>query len=440
MGFSMPSPRPVERPTTTELIVVGASARAWSASAARAGWRVHAIDLFADRDLAAHAASATRLHEGYPRALPAAVALLPVAPVTYTGGLENHPRILAALARDRPLAGVGPAGLRHVRGPVALRRLARVSGMLFPETRVSPRGVPCDGSFLVKPVASAGGSGIAPWTGTDGAPQRTQPRCWQRLVAGRPYSASYVIATAGPQLIGVARQRLGAVRRGGPPFCWCGGMSLPAHRLPATVVAALARLGEALWRIDGLRGAIGVDFLVTAPSAAVLIEVNPRPTASLELHERQCGDPIAADHLGCFGLSHRSPPRHPPARPGCWAKALVRRGHPVVVDGPLLSRLAAWDAVWTHCDGGWPALADIPSPGDSLPAHGPVITVFAHGSTAAAAARALASRVTIVRDVLDATGPFGAVTRRGAAASPAPRLPTRTASGTRPRWCPDRSP
>jgi len=440
-GIAMPSPRPAERPPpSASLIVVGASARAWSASAFRAGWRIHAVDLFADRDLAAIALTTTRLGVDYPRSIPAALAPLPIAPVTYTGGLENHPGILAAIARDRLLAGVGPAALRHVRGPIALARLARLAGMLFPETLPSPHGLPRDGSYLVKPLASAGGGGIAPWTGAEERARTRRRRLWQRRIAGRAYSACYVVADAGPRLVGVARQHLGGTRHGGAPFAWCGGASLPVHRLPARVGASLERLGGALWRIGALRGAIGVDFLVTPPGAPVLIEINPRPTASLELHERQRGESIAAAHLDCYGMPRPSAPQGPPARPGCWAKVLVRRPHPVDVDARMLSRLVDLDSAWTAADGGWPALADVPPEGDSLPADGPIITVFAHGATVSAAERVLAARAARVRAVLDTAPAAGPVRRPFARGAPARPTARRTASGTRPRWCPGRSP
>jgi predicted ATP-grasp superfamily ATP-dependent carboligase len=228
-------------------------------------------------------------------------------------------------------------------------------------------------------------------------------------------------------LVGVARQRLGPLRPGGPSFSWCGGVVLDARRLPTRVVAALHRLGAALWRIDGLRGIVGVDFVVTATGAAVLIEVNPRPTASAELHERQTGRALAGDHLACFGLYASQPACAPPPRAGCWAKALVRHHRALAIDGPLLARLGTLAGRWSDDDGGWPALADMPSPGDTLPAHGPVLTVFAHGPTTTAAGRALAARTALVRAAFTGGLPHDPVTRRAAAAPPPRHRSPRTA-------------
>ena len=133
---------PSSAPQRGTVVVVGASARAWAASAVRGGWSVHAVDLFADGDLAALAESATCLAEGYPSALPAVVARLPHGPVTYTGGLENHPDVLSALARCRPLAGVPAGSLPALRTSAGLARVARAAGMASPAARRRSAGVP----------------------------------------------------------------------------------------------------------------------------------------------------------------------------------------------------------------------------------------------------------------------------------------------------------
>lgn len=424
---------PSSAPQRGTVVVVGASARAWAASAVRGGWSVHAVDLFADGDLAALAESATCLAEGYPSALPAVVARLPHGPVTYTGGLENHPDILSALARCRPLAGIPAGSLPALRTPAGLARVARAAGMASPATRTTPRGLPRDGSWLIKPLRGAGGAGIEPWVGPRGA--RRGPDCWQRRVAGSPWGATYLIAPGGPRLIGVARQRLGPARHGAAAFSWSGGITRPTPRLPAAVRTALSRLGEALWRIDGVRGVIGADFLVTPADEAVLIEINPRPTASAELHERHDGTSLAAAHLECFGHPASGRTRGPAARPGAWAKGLVRAPADCRADGRLVAGIMALARVWTRADGGWPALADVPAVGAVLPDHGPLMSLFAHGPTATAAARTLAARDGAVTDVIHAW-----LRRRGATPPRRVRRAPDTASDTRPRSSPDRSP
>jgi predicted ATP-grasp superfamily ATP-dependent carboligase len=48
---------------------------------------------------------------------------------------------------------------------------------------------------------------------------------------------------------------------------------------------------------------------------------------------------------------------------------------------------------WTQADGGWPALADIPRPGQTIPAGAPVVTIFAVSRSADDATALLRERV-----------------------------------------------
>src|SRR5437588_46110 len=97
------------------LIVLGASARAAAFSARRAGFEPYAIDLFADRDLAAICPS-VKIRR-YPHDFLVALAAAPQAPWIYTGGLENFPRLVDRLADVRPLLGNSGHVLRRVRDP-----------------------------------------------------------------------------------------------------------------------------------------------------------------------------------------------------------------------------------------------------------------------------------------------------------------------------------
>src|SRR6187431_1478558 len=97
------------------LILVGASVRAAAFSALRAGFSPYAIDLFADRDLAA-VCPAVKV-ANYPRGLLAALYRAPDAPWIYTGGLENHPRLVDQMAAIRLLLGNCGEALRRVREP-----------------------------------------------------------------------------------------------------------------------------------------------------------------------------------------------------------------------------------------------------------------------------------------------------------------------------------
>jgi len=382
------------------LVVVGASARGFAESASRLGWCVHAADLFADRDCRAAATSVIRLGgaRDYPRDIPAAIEAFPAAPCVYTGALENHPEILAAIETARPLAGIAPGAVRRVRDPAVLAAVLRDAGIAFPHTVTSPADVPRDGTYLEKPLASAGGRGIRPWFGPSG--QIEASRVWQRRVAGHSWSAAFVAHAGSSTMVAASRQFLGRPWCGTDGFAYCGSLDVPIDRLSPSIATGFAAAGRAVANGLGLVGVFGVDAVIDAGGTVHVVEVNPRPTASMELIERRCGWSMAAAHLAAFG--HGSPPMCGPSHDAWWAKAIVfvPRDRPIVPVMP--EELEACAARWSNHDG-MPAIADIPADDEPLRAGSPLVTVFARGRSAAATVRALGHRARAIRGMLIAS-------------------------------------
>ena len=166
------------------LIIVGASARAAAFSALRAGLRPCCFDLFADADLRARCHVEAIPAREYPRSLPGQVAGAPPGPWLYTGGPENHPEIVARIARDRPLLGNDAEVLRLVRDPVFVSNLLRSAGLPYAEVSLRE---PDDGrAWLAKPCASAGGTGIRVWRPGE---QTGEPRTRDRMLEPSPRRA-----------------------------------------------------------------------------------------------------------------------------------------------------------------------------------------------------------------------------------------------------------
>ncbi len=148
-----------------DLLILGASARAAAFSAIRIGLRPTCIDLFADADLASTCPALWVEPGHYPDGLARLAADLPPMPCLYTGAIENHPDLVDRISARHRLLGIQGDSLRAVRDPIALADAVRVAGLAAPEVRIEPTGLPVDGSWLRKPIASAGGRGISPWLG-----------------------------------------------------------------------------------------------------------------------------------------------------------------------------------------------------------------------------------------------------------------------------------
>lgn len=388
----------------TSVAIVGASARFLAASAARAGFRVHAADMFADRDTVA-VADAVAV-DRFPDGLREALARFPAAPVCYTGALENHPDLVDAIAAERPLAAVGGEALRRVRSPAILAAALADAGIAFPATRVSPAGLPTDGSWLVKPLAGAGGRGIAPWTG---GPAPEGGWIWQERVSGTPVSASFVIDRDGARILGTSRQLCGVAAWNARPFAWCGAVDVDPDDVPDAWRRTWERVARSLAEDFRLRGAVGVDAIADGAGRLVVLEVNPRPTASMELAERRAGGSVAARHLAAHGIAVPAASGLPPAG-GTWAKGIVRARETLHVDGPFTDRVDALQGRWSAEDGA-PALADLPRIGTVVPAGAPILTVFARGPGRESARRTLAERAAAI----PACAPPGANPHRASA-------------------------
>lgn len=278
-----------------DLLILGVSARAAAFSAIRCGMRPRCVDHFADVDLAAVCPVERVAWNRGVEGLADAADSLPPSSWFYTGGLENHPELVDRIARRHTLWGVEPEALRTVRDPMLVRETLAASGLDVPEVRREPVGLPRDGSWLVKPLASGGGVGVVPLLGRDG--ERDGPVYYQRRIEGPSYSALYIGRSDGARLVGVVRQWAGGVA--GRPFAYRGGIG------PVRVAGGLGRrlhaLGARLAAGFGLVGWFGVDFLLR-DGVPWPVEVNPRYTASVEIHELATGRPLLPEHrAACEG-------------------------------------------------------------------------------------------------------------------------------------------
>jgi predicted ATP-grasp superfamily ATP-dependent carboligase len=366
-----------------ELIVIGASVRALAFSAIRAGYKPCAIDLFADRDLAA-VCPAVKI-ERYPDGFEEALAAAPQAPWIYAGALENYPSLIERLAKIRPLIGNSAEVVRRARDVAQLGEAVRAAGFQFPEVRQSAD----EGKWLVKAQRSSGGLGVRMAT----AEEMRQPPagCYlQRYVEGEALSAVYLAAGGKAVLVGVTKQLVGRDFGLSKPFLYVGNVG--PILFGEEDVARLKTLGVALASKLGLVGLFNVDF-VRNDGGLWPTEVNPRYSASVEVLERglevqAVGLHVAACHQGTVRWLARN-------NPECFGKAVVYaerdcRVSPVleIVTGELNDPRA------------WPAMADLPRTGEEIRAGQPVVTVFIAGESAERVETELRQRVATVKQMV----------------------------------------
>jgi predicted ATP-grasp superfamily ATP-dependent carboligase len=373
------------------VIVLGASARAAAFSIRRAGYQPHAIDSFADRDLAA-ICTAVKIRR-YPHEFLGSLAAAPHAPWLYTGGLENHPRLVDQLAELRPLLGNRGDVLRRARDPQRLAVAVKDAGCSLPllgatsGMRSSARA-----QWLVKPRRSSGGLAIR-FASEKEIAKPPRGTYVQQFIGGEAASAVFVAAANRAVLLGVTRQLVGRDFGHDRPFLYVG--SIGPLVLRASEAVKLNRLGQVLAERFGLVGLFNVDFVRTVDGLWP-VEVNPRYSASIEVLERALDRRFIEWHVEAS--KRNTLPSAAPAINGHYSgKATVYARQKGRITGDFEELVRKW-----NLRGGPPGIADIPRAGECFAPGQPVVTVLYDGSSMDEVDAELRWRVAAVESTLEA--------------------------------------
>jgi predicted ATP-grasp superfamily ATP-dependent carboligase len=283
----------------TRVAIVGGSTRAAAFSAIRAGFQPFCWDQFADADL--EAVADVQRCDLRDRTIAWSAADMPLI---YCGGLENHPEWLAEAEKAGRIWGNPASVVREIRQPYILAEKMRELRLPTLELHTSSSPPRPDGEWLLKPIQSGGGRGIAIWD--DEArehPTLATPHVFQKRAHGLPYSAVF-LGTGAPgdvNFVGITRQLVGLESLNAGPFLWCGNVG-PVS-LPLGTEHLIRRIGNILnWKFQ-LAGLFGCDFVIDEEGVPWLTEVNPRYPASAEVFELACGFRLLQGHAAAFGIT-----------------------------------------------------------------------------------------------------------------------------------------
>jgi len=352
------------------VLIAAASGRALAAAARRSLYRPLVVDFFGDDDTRALAAATAQVADaarGF-----AADELLsqlrqlaagenPIG-LVYGSGFEDRPELLDSLAQHFFVFGNKAAIVAKTKNPRALADLCAKHDIPHPEISFDlPRDPE---AWLIK--RQGGGGGIHIRSAEHGAGPDDY---YQRRVAGAPVSILLLADGAEAQILGASSQwtAKSSVMSSTLPFRF-GGAVRPALCSEAQLVI-LADVSRTVARELGLVGLNSVDFLADTDGYH-LLEVNPRPGATLDIFADAEGALFAAHLAACRG--------HLPARPLVFTKAAATAIAYAPCELPSMPALA------------WPDWCkDQQRPGTVLRAGDPVCTISAEAETAGAA-RALA--------------------------------------------------
>jgi predicted ATP-grasp superfamily ATP-dependent carboligase len=382
--------------------VAGLSARLLAQSAARAGLRVAALDVFGDRDTRAAAELWCDIGEGG-----GALAIDRERLARALGRVSRLPRFLGWIGGSglEPLIGqlCDAPGLPRFIGntaeaSAAVREPRRFFSLLdelhIPHPAVSFARPAMAQGWLFKLADGCGGTHIKPVAALG---MQTLPAqgYFQRIGSGRSLSVLFVAAQGRAQRVGFAEQLTCTV--GDLAFVHAG--SIGPIDLPPQVVARVQSALDALCARTGLIGLNSCDFLLDG-DAFELLEINARPSSTMALYETASPDAWPKGLLTChldacrFG---RLPSGTSTSASTSESTALAheprwRAGQRVLfAPRPFIVSAAFSDACLRD-----PQCRDVPMPGTRVEAGQPVCTLLVRAASVGAVRRALDAQRTLV--------------------------------------------
>lgn len=340
------------------MLILALSGRALAQAAARAGFQVEVLDCFADTDTVACARRVHRAegdgHAFNMRALQRRIAFLAQRygdrEVVVGSGFEHCPGALREIT----------AGWRVYANPVTViqelkdwrRFFSLLDRLNIPHPAVTAV-LPGTG-WLRKSGAGAGGRQVC--RAEISGQSLASGEYYQRWQPGRVLSAVFLGDGREARIVGYSEQA--QVRIGACPWVYAGAVSLPS--VTRDWAGTIADWAGRLTAATGLRGLCGLDFILDPQGWPWLLEVNPRPPASFELHDTSETILFAAHIRACEGQLPRLRPRTGP----CLAQAV----------------LYATQAVTIPADFHWPEWAsDLPAGGTTIRQGQPICSVRAQG-------------------------------------------------------------
>ncbi|MGB8276998.1 MAG: ATP-grasp domain-containing protein [Methylovirgula sp.] len=292
------------------VLIVAPSGRALAAAARRAGFRPLVADFFDDLDTRALAAAnilVAATERGFEAAdlidqlQRLATGRDPIG-LVYGGGFEDRPQLIAELARHFPLYGNAAEVVAHVKDPRLLADLCRRLAIPHPEIRFELPPDPAH--WLIKRAGGGGGLHIAPAL----SKSAEAGDYYQRRLKGQPVAALLLGTGRKAHVLGLSEQWTAASFD--KPFRF-GGAARPAQ-LAASLAAQISAAAETIAAAAKLVGLNSIDFLV-GDDGFHLLEINPRPGATLDIFADSDGRLFAAHLDACKGRLPQKPLLFPAA-------------------------------------------------------------------------------------------------------------------------------
>jgi methenyltetrahydromethanopterin cyclohydrolase len=376
------------------VLIVASSGRMLAQAAKNAGLKPLVIDLFADLDTQGYAEDFRQVKSLAEQDLAPAVDYFieryAVGHVIYGSGFECYPESLYYLNSRLMILGNHPDVFAGQLDKPAFFSMLDELNIPYPE--VVFNAPECGDDWLLKPMQGQGGIGIKHYHADD---ESRAPFYWQKFQAGQ--SGSVLFLADGQQVQAVGFNSQWPVRLSeSQEFVFSGVVNncdlAEAHK--ALITNWLEKMVPAF----GLKGLNSLDF-IHANDCSYVLEINPRPSASMQLYDQ---DLLVGHIQTCKGAV------------GATSVALspeIER-----VKSPLWS---GYQIVYTEHDliipdqFEWPEWCmDLPKPGDRCRAGQPICSIIAHQKNSQSVVDQLRTKQQLIITKLKGFNPHGIYSQR----------------------------
>lgn len=215
-----------------------------------------------------------------------------ISGVILGSGFEDKPDIYCYLDEKFKLLGNSHETVKKIRDPAQFFPGLQKLGISYPPvTSVIPENRT---GWLAKKTGGCGGTHIKPANGINRGKYY-----FQKFVNGQSMSAVFLAFKDQATLVGISET-------------WCRDAANLDFTYAGAVTRDLvdttlyARIGEIINLVTGefqLKGLCGIDFIIDESCRLYVLEVNPRPVATFELHEKNTS--LIGLHIdACQGIRH----------------------------------------------------------------------------------------------------------------------------------------
>jgi len=282
-----------------DYLIIARSGRALAASAKRAGYKVIVVDFFADEDTKSFAESVHQLQyhsDGFAvepllKHIQEVVRFYPDMKLVLGSGFESTPELLDSLHESAVVLNNSKETILRLKEPMSFCGILDKAGIKYPDTSYSR---PVDSKrYLLKQVAGDGGGHVRWFDKT--SPSVNSDFYYQEYISGIVSSVVFLSNGTRGRIVGY-NQQLQTGQFVDMPFLYQGAVT--TNETSERHKHIIQKIIDAIILETGLMGLCGLDYIIDESGEIMVLEVNPRPPATFELHETK--QSLFDAHLACF--------------------------------------------------------------------------------------------------------------------------------------------